>query len=293
MDKDKIIAHFGLDFYQKVVRDLDNYKEVWGLSDFEQIDYYSVNCLFQCKSTKYGLCVLKIGNNAKGTENEYRILREYNGRGFCKVFEEDIANGVLLIERIAPGTQLRAEPDLDKRLELFYQVSCGLHIKPADESAYPTYMGWVSRITEYMSSRKDEKELSEKMVWAKQICRRLWDKYPNRMLLHGDLHHDNILLGSDALYHIVDPKGVIGDSVFDIPRFILNEFEDEFNEDFKKKYIRITRTLSDKFDIPEHDIRCLTYVETCMANCWSVEDGEAPDMASVFFTEAMMNEMFL
>lgn len=290
MEKDKIINHFGMDFYNKIVRDLDNYKNLWGLSDFRQIDYYSVNCIFRCTSNKYGLCILKIGKNAEQTENESRILHEYNGKPFCKIYEADTANGVLLIECISPGTQLRAEPDLDKRLSIFYEVSCGMHIEPADKAIYPTYMGWVSRITEYMRCRKDYKELFEKMAKAEQICRRLWEKYPNRMLLHGDLHHDNILLGSNDHYYVIDPKGVIGDCVFDIPRFILNEFDEECGENFTDNYVHITRTLSKKFKLSEYDIRCLTYVEMCMANCWSVEDGEEPDMKSVLFTEKMMND---
>lgn len=291
MDKDKIINHFGLNFYNKVVLDLERYKYLWGLSDFRQIDYYSVNCIFKCTSNKYGLCILKIGKNAKEAENEYRILHEYNGKSFCRVYEADTANGALLTENITPGTRLRAERDLDKRLNIFYEVSCGLHIEPACKTIYPTYLDWVSRITEYMRYRKDYKDLFQKMAEAEQICRRLWADYPNRMLLHGDLHHDNILLGSNARYYIIDPKGVIGDSVFDIPRFILNEFHEEHGDNLKNKYIHITKTLSEKFNIPEYDIRCLTYVEMCMANCWSVESAEEPDMANVLFTEKMMNEM--
>lgn len=291
MDKNKIVHHFGLDFYNKIVMDLARYTDLWGLSDFEQIDYYSVNCIFTCASKQYGACVLKIGKNAKETENEHRILREYNGRNFCRVYEADAANGALLIERILPGTQLRAEPDLDRRLAIFHQVSRGLHIEPADSTAYPTYMGWVGRITDYMRHRDDYMALSEKMAEAEQVCRRLWRDYPNRLLLHGDLHHDNILLGGDARYHIIDPKGVIGDSVFDIPRFILNEFDDEPDERFKQKYVHITKTLAAKFNISEYDIRCLTYVEMYMANCWNVEGAEAPDMASVLFAEKMMREM--
>lgn len=291
MEKKKIIAHFGLDFYDKLRMDLRKHEDIWGLSDFEQIEYFSVNCIFKCTSNQHGSCVLKIGNNAEETENERRILHEYNGKKFCKLYEADTANGALLLERIAPGTQLRAEPCLDRRLDLFYEVSRGLHREPADKTIYPSYMDWVSRITQYMRYRREYKTLSEKMAKAEQVCRRLWMKYPNSMLLHGDLHHDNILLGSDGRYAVIDPKGVIGDGVFDIPRFILNEFDDELDGSFVKKYTHITESLSEKFGLAEYDIRCLTYVEMCMANCWNVESAAEPDLDSVVFTEKMMDEM--
>lgn len=290
IDKDKIIAHFGAEFIDKVLAALERYAEMWNLSNFEQIDYYSVNCIFKCVSDKYGLSILKIGSDSKETENEYNILKEYGGTRFCRVYEADISKGVLLIERIVPGTQLRAEPNLDKRLDLFYELSRKLHVKPVSKENYPTYIGWVSRITKYMRERKDYEALYNKMAYAERICRSLCEKYPGEMLLHGDLHHDNILLDKDNRYRIIDPKGVVGDSVFDIPRFILNEFDDVLDDGFRKKYIHITQTLSGKFNIPEYDIRRLTYVEMCMANCWNVESGQEPSIDEVLFAESLMNE---
>jgi streptomycin 6-kinase len=291
IDKEKIITHFGMEFYSKILNDLDKHTVLWDLSELEQIDYYSVNCIFKCVSNKHGLCVLKIGNNPQEVKNEYNILSEYSGTQFCRVYEADIANSVLLIELIMPGTQLRAETSLDKRLDIFHRLSQGLHKKPALKENYPTYIGWVSQITEYMRNRKDHKMLYEKMAHAEQVCRVLCDKYHGEMLLHGDLHHDNILLDGDNNYRIIDPKGVIGDVVFDIPRFILNEFDDVIDDGFQKKYMHITKMLSKKFIIPEYDIRKLTYVEMCMGNCWNVEDGEEPDIDCVLFAERMMNEM--
>jgi len=291
MNKEKIISHFGADFYGKLLNDLEKFTKLWGLSDFEQIDYYSVNCIFKCISNKHGQCVLKIGNDSEESENEYNILQEYNGTRFCRIYESDIQNSVLLIECITPGTQLRSEPDLNKRLELFYELSYGLHKKPINKEIYPTYMGWVSRITEYMRNRRDYEILYEKMANAEQLCRKLCGKYPGEMLLHGDFHHDNILLDKENRYRIIDPKGVVGDAVFDIPRFILNEFDDVLDENFYNKFTHITKTLSEKFNIPESDIRSLTYVEMCMANSWCVESRQEPSINEVLFTEKLMNEM--
>lgn len=288
MNHEEIKSHFGAAFYAKVVACLRKYALKWRLSGFEQIDYYSVNCLFTCMSEQYGPCILKIGNDSKAAENEYHILLEYAGTRFCTVYEADPTNGVLLLEKIIPGTRLREEPDLDKRLSLFYELSRGLHKKPADRTVYPTYMDWIGSITAYMRSRKDYGFLYAKMADAERICRMLYDKYADEMLLHGDLHHDNILADENNRYRIIDPKGVIGNPVFDIPRFILNEFGDEKNEDFCRKIVHITRTLSLKFNIPESDIRRLTYVEMCMANCWDVESRQEPNMDDVLFTERLM-----
>ena len=272
----------------------------WGLSNIRQIDYKSVtmNRLFTCNSAEHGECILKVGYDIKEIKNEYNILQEYKGTRFCKVYEADIENGILLLERIIPGIELREELDLDKRLELFCEVFSALHIQAADKSIYPTYMGWVSRITEYMRGRKDYEILANKMTQAERICIELCEKFSGEMLLHGDLHHHNILLGKNNYYRIIDPKGVIGDRVFDIPRFISNEFDGfasneskaEVDHDFDKKFKYIIKTFSEKFDIPEQDILHLAYVEMCMAQCWHVESGQEPNMNFVMFAEKMITE---
>lgn len=271
-------------------RILSKYAESWTLSDFKQIAYTSENGLFTCLSTRHGACVLKVHNSVKEVENEYHTLQAYQHTPFCKVYETDLPNGVLLLEQIIPGTRLRVVPDLDKRLALFCEVFKDLHRKPADERTYPTYLEWVTGITAYMQGHKHYEKLTHQMIKAAQICRLLCEKYTGKFLLHGDLHHDNILLGENNRYRIIDPKGVMGDRVFDIPRFILNEFDEVLNHDFGEKFKYITYIFSKTLAIPEQDIRCLVYIEMCMAQCWHVEEGQAPNIDHVLFVEKMMRK---
>ena len=285
MDSKKIIEHFGAPFYDIVLVTIKKYAEQWDLSDFEQIDYYSINCLFTCVSIKYGDCVLKIGTRLETVMSEYYMLKDFNGNGLCKVYESDIENGILLIERIMPGTQLRDEPNQNVRLNEFCLLYKKLHKPPLDITKYLTYMDWVSNISAYMKTRSDYITLRKKMIKAEEICRHLWEKYTDRLLLHGDFHHDNILFGKNG-YCAIDPKGVVGDAVFDIPRFILNE-EDWDNED---NFNHIVKTISAKLNISEQDIRALFYVELCMAHCWGVEDG---DLNETYMDEILLTERFM
>ena len=176
--------------------------------------------------------MLKICSDKNEAKNQFNTLREYNGKCFCKTYNADIENGVLLIERIDYENILRCVDDLDERLSIFCELFRGLHIKPADKSLYPTYLDWV------------------------------------------------------------DPKGVIGDSVFDIPRFILNEFDNSITNESYNKITYIIKTLSIKLEVDESDIRRLLYVETSMAYCWCVEDGMTPNMDKVLFAEKLLQEVY-
>lgn len=292
---DNIRNRFGKAFYEKVLRDMETYADKWALTDFRLIPSYSANLVLRCQAESFGSAVLKISNLSFGEINtELNTLYEYSGRRFCKVFGADIENGVLLEEGVQPGTPLRDESSLEKRLSVFCSLYKGLHIPPANAEIYPTYAGWVGRITDYMSTRQDCKELYAYMKQANNICSSVSALYSQKLLLHGDFHHDNMLLGHDGEYIIIDPKGVIGDPVFDVPRFILNEFGDEITAELYKKINDIIDILEQKLAIPNDILKQCLFVETAMGACWSVEDGATPEeypglLRNVAFAETILN----
>jgi streptomycin 6-kinase len=128
---------------------------------------------------------------------------------------------------------------------------------------------------------------------AQEIYISIANKYPRQMLLHGDFHHDNILLGKDGAYIIIDPKGVIDDPVFDIPRFILNEFDDEITPELSRKINFSLSVFENELEVPNDILRQSLYVETTMGACWNVQDGATPEeyadlLKTVAFAEAIM-----
>ncbi len=286
-----VIRRFGKEFFEKLSRDVQTYSEKWKLEVVGMVDSYSVNCIFICRSREWGDAILKIGKSGAECFTEANCLREYNGGRFCKLLDADIENGIMLQECIKPGTRLRDEQSLEKRLRIFSELYRGLHIAPRKSEIYPTYLGWVRKITDYMNTREDHQELYRHMKRAERICSALCDMFSEKMLLHGDLHHDNILLAGDGQYRIIDPKGVIGDPIFDIPRFILNEFYDVYAsyEHFSTHIQEIAGFLHGSLGAPIDVIKKCLFIETAMANCWNVESGIAPDIQSVAFAQMLMD----
>jgi streptomycin 6-kinase len=58
-------------------------------------------------------------------------------------------------------------------------------------------------------------------VEAAEIAERLLSNPREQRVLHGDLHHDNILLGKRG-WLVIDPKGLLGDPGFDAANFFYN-----------------------------------------------------------------------
>jgi streptomycin 6-kinase len=287
----KIVDHFGQKFLDKVIWSVEAYSQRWKLKSLQLIDYFSNNCIFASQSDDFGEVILKIGNPCREVYTEFSALIEYNGRRFCRAFDSDLANGIILEERIQPGTPLRDEKSLTERLSVFTSLFADLHIAPANAIVYPTYFEWVSRITHYMSRQEDHKDLFLLMQKANNVCRSICTEYTREMLLHGDFHHDNILLDRDHEYRIIDPKGVIGDPIFDIPRFILNEsFNNELPELRGQQLIEIIEYLEQRLNVPGKVIKQLYFIEMALSSCWDVESGTVPNLDKVIWAEAIMSE---
>ncbi|WP_216633879.1 aminoglycoside phosphotransferase family protein [Paenibacillus alvei] len=292
---DTIVKRFGNTFYEQMLCHIDDYAEKWSLSSLQLIPSFSANVVFTCYSEQFGHGVLKIGQPSETIWTEVSTMRQYDGQRFCKVYGADYDKGVILLERLQPGTTLRDEHSLQRRLDVFCSLYSNLHIAAVEAEKFPTYIGWVERITDYMSQRHDCPELTSHMQRAKEICLSIASNYSQNLLLHGDLHHDNMLLGSNGEYLMIDPKGVIGDPVFDIPRFILNEFDESITEDLYEKIDEIIGILTKKLSIPNDVIRKCLYVETAMGMCWCVESGATPAeyahlLKAVSFAEAIMKK---
>lgn len=292
---EKIVSRFGKDFYEKVQTNLEHYGDKLNLTSMELVPSYSANLVFKCNSSNGERAVLKIGNPRFGEfAAEIHALMEFSGRGLCKLYASDEENSVILEECIEPGLTLREEVSLDKRLSVFTSLYKQLHIPSTNPDSYPSYLDWVCRITDYMSNRQDCVEFYTYMKKAKDICLSVSNSYTRQMLLHGDFHHDNILLRSDGKYIIIDPKGVVGDPVFDVPRFILNEFDQDITADTYQKIIYIIDSLEKSLSLPREILKQCLYVETAMAVCWDIQDGALPEgdgrlMETIELAEAILN----
>ena len=279
VEAESISGRFGSDFYNKLPGLLALYSQKWHLNAISLIPSYSAGLVFTCLSEERGPSILKLEdpNYPDFTAYAWHTLLEYGGKGFCKPYEADLEKGVLLIERILPGIALREEKALDKRLSVFIDLYKKLHRVPSGMYLYPSYRDWVVGVTDKMKDREDCRELYGYMAKAKAIFLSVEAEYKKQVLLHGDFHHDNILLGNDGHYVLIDPKGVLGHPVFDLPRFILNEFEDNLTKELKDKISYIIRYLEGELSIPAQTLRRCLYVEAVMAQCWDAENTAAAE----------------
>lgn len=100
---------------------------------------------------------------------------------------------------------------------------------------------------------------------ARKLRDRLLITSESEVLLHGDLHHDNILRQGEHEWVVIDPKGVIGYPLNETWAFIMDIERD-------------TKFVADYFSFDLQEIRDWYFVHVVMAACWTLEDNGEPTL---------------
>ena len=260
---EKFIKKLGTEGYNERIRMVDKYREKWELSEIEFMSELSNNNLiFHAASKRYGKVILKVLLIDGCQDNELPALKLFQGENVCKLYAYSLEDAVYIMERITPADTLYESAPRSERIQIAGEIFKGLHKNSAPDPIFPTYTEWFEAGKEGTKNRRDCEALYQYLDSAEQMLADICKKYSRSFLLHGDLHHENILKNEKGGYTVTDPKGVIGDPAFDLSRFILDEFRDDLTSEPRAAVLDFVQKLGDSVGIPCGILlRCL-YIET-------------------------------
>lgn len=212
--------------------------------------------------------ILKLGLDSEGLAREAFALKCFAGYGAVKVLAED--DGMLLLERAVPGTSLKNyfPTNENESIEIACKVMKKLHQASIPEHHnLPHIQDWLKAFD------KDWSIPDVYLKKARKLRGQLLKTTGPDVLLHGDLHHDNILQnGNDWL--VIDPKGVIGEPAYEVAAFICNPMPDLINIQDPEEIIQMRIAMfSDLLNVPRTKIADWCFVQAVLAWIWALEDG--------------------
>jgi streptomycin 6-kinase len=216
--------------------------------------------------------VLKLGHDTKGLNVEATALKAFKGHGVVDVIDQ--ADGALLIERAIPGHSLKEFfPNReDEATAITIEVIKKLHSAPRiNQKGFPTIKDWLTALD------KPCDQLGLSLIKARTLRDELLNTTDAPILLHGDLHHDNILPHNNN-WKVIDPKGVIGELSYEVGCFIRNPLDDLPNDPDSLKIItnRIN-TFSKNLNLDSDRIAKWCFVQTVLSAVWMIEDNFDPE----------------
>jgi streptomycin 6-kinase len=171
-------------------------------------------------------CVLKLSRHVGETRTEIAALQLWNGHGAARLLEAEPAMGALLVERLRPGTMLSqvAETDDDAATaiattvlrQLWRPVPASHELRGLDNwcAAYDRNRDALNRGVDGFPAALFQR--------ADALRHDLLVSTDAPSVLHGDLHHFNVLRAERADWLAIDPKGLTGDPCFDVCQFLRN-----------------------------------------------------------------------
>ena len=198
----------------------------------------------------------------------------WNGEGAARIFRHE--SDALLMER-ATGkhslTHMARSGQDDEASRIICDVTARLHANT--HRPYPSSL--VPLSTWFRSLHAAANEHGGIFTQADNAATELLSNPQDTVVLHGDIHHQNILDSGIHGWIAIDPKGLLGERGFDYANIFCNP-----DQDIATRPGRLAQqaTIVAKAAALEYS-RLMKWILAYagLSAAWSLQDGDSPDLA--------------
>ena len=140
-------------------------------------------------------------------------LRLCAGRGAARLLAEAPEHEAMLLEHLLPGTPLGGVTDDEAATTIAIGVMWEYWRPVPADHPFPSVAGWADefeRLRRHLGGHGDPR-LAALVAEARYLFGELLASAAPPVVLHGDLHHGNILAAGPRGWLAIDPKGLVGE----------------------------------------------------------------------------------
>jgi streptomycin 6-kinase len=170
-----------------------------------------------------GSVVLKVGAPDREFFTEVDALRLYDGRWSVRLRDFDLDLGAMLLERVSPGESL---VDVHDDLVVVPAVAGVMRRlwRPVPATHwFPTIDDWVGKVAKKAERPEFAAFPRDWLARALALHAGLAAMAAEPVVLHGDLHQGNVLSAAREPWLAIDPKGVVGERVWETGPLLIND----------------------------------------------------------------------
>ncbi len=242
----------------------------WGLEILHVLTEGPTSRLLAVRDRTGRELALKLAPPGQGLGAEISALRALAGRGVVALHRADPQAGTLLLGRAVPGTRLLdiALRDDDAATRIAAGLIGALPTAPPAGELFAEAAGWGRALA------RGRGRLPDPMLdRAEALLRSLAEDAPPACLLHGDLHHANILQDRET-WIAVDPKGLLGEPAAEAACLLRNPADPVL----LSRALRRAAIIAEVTGLDQRRVLAWGYVGAVIAACWAIEDGQPPGL---------------
>ena len=256
---------------------LGSVTRAWQL-DVEAPYELSFNWVAPVRRADGSAAVLKLGvPSSAHLSDEAEALRCFGGLGAVRLLERDADRGATLLEHAAPGTMLR---DLvpaydDEATAVVVDLMRRLHVPAPDDARLPEVSvhreSFVAHLRDVPCGTPPVPMVEQALTLFDELCA----SSTERVVVHGDLHHDNVLRAEREPWLAIDPHGAVGDPGIEIAPVLYNPDPWRRDDDLLALVPARLRRLADGLGMSYERAAAWGYVGCVLSEVWNAENGES------------------
>ena len=200
------------------------------------------------------------------------VLEAFEGQGMVRLLGR--TDDGLQLELLEPGTPLSTLVDVNDAEATAVLAQVIRAMTPLDvPPGVPAVGDWASSFDRYLEN--GGREIPDDLVQhARGVYLHLCASQRNARLLHGDLHHDNVLFDANRGWVAIDPKGVVGELEYEVGAALRNPLELPHVFTDPAVIDARVRILSETLNHDPIRVTSWAFAQAVLAAIWLVEDGE-------------------
>ncbi|HEV2473881.1 MAG TPA: aminoglycoside phosphotransferase family protein, partial [Chthonomonadales bacterium] len=222
--------------------------------------------------------------------HEKEALQCFDGHGMARLLDYDDVQEVLLLEYLQPGKQLSTLEDDEEATSHAAAVMSELWRPAPQHHSFQTVQDWgegFNRLRQHYNGGNGpfRPALLEE---AETLFAELSATMSEPVLLHGDLHHFNILSAQRSPWLAIDPKGLIGERAYETGSLLRNPYPEllDYPEPGRVLARRIDQ-LSEELGFDRARIRNWAVAQAVLSAWWGIEDFGATPMEMMAISELL------
>jgi streptomycin 6-kinase len=247
----------------------------WSLTFTGEAAAPSWNCLVSAVTSAGEPVVLKLGFEL---QLEADALAHYDGRGAVRLLDADLDLGALLLEQLLPGTLLSSIADDEEAPVIAASLMRELWRPAPPGHTFPLVEDWARGLVKLRQTFDGGTgPLPVGLVErAEGLFSELLPSQTDRVVLHGDLHHENILRSQRRPWLAIDPKGVVGEPCYETGPLLKNSWG-ELAARATRPEVQARRIaiFSDLLGLDRERIRGWAVAQAVLSAWWCVEDADS------------------
>lgn len=274
---ERVHAEKGREWLARLPALLDECGARWSLELGRPFDDLSYHLVIPARGPRGAQVVLKLGVPCRELLSEAAALRLFDGAGAVRLLDHDAGRGALLLERVLPGKSVHELLDDAGATRAAARLMLALWREPPAGHALPPLAEWFSAFGRFGgdSSAGGVPFPAGLAARAGRIFSELNASSGRAVVLHGDLHHANILSSAGGGWVAIDPKGICGDPGYEVGPFLLNRLPEGASDSDLSEIMRGRLSIfSDELGIGRGRLAGWAFCHAVLAALWSFEDSD-------------------